>query len=186
MKPTITFPAGTNYVRIGDIHKLLLEASGDPFVVLAYEDELKGAIRDGEITPLNSLTHRRHTFPRGAALNLADITVEEFGRFAVDFQINVAIEEAAPNMPEKVGNGETANEAKKPRTNKKVWTDDMLRTLWNESIQPGVTHDSLGNKHKVSRQRIGKLLKKAKTKFSVSGKPKSLIPAVGRPITFQK
>lgn len=129
MKPTITFPAGTNYVRIGDIHKLLLEASGDPFVVLAYEDELKGAIRDGEITPLNSLTHRRHTFPRGAALNLADITVEEFGRFAVDFQINVAIEEASPNMPEKVGNGETAGEAKKPLQRQIFQENEILKAI---------------------------------------------------------
>lgn len=87
----------------------------------------------------------------------------------------------------KVGAGETVTEAKEtPRTNKKIWDDDKLLTLWNESLQPGATQASLAKKYGVAPQRISALLKKAKEKFSASGKSKSLIPAVGRPVTFGK
>jgi len=54
----------------------------------------------------------------------------------------------------------------KAATNKKAWDDARLRALWEESIMPGVTNTSLANKHGVTRQRIGALLKDAKNKFS--------------------
>lgn len=91
-----------------------------------------------------------------------------------------ALQNNVPVTPAKVGAGETVTR----RTNEKKWNDEALRALWSESIQPGVKHDSLAKKHGVTRQRISALLIKAKEKFSASGKSKSLIPAVGRPVTF--
>ena len=51
-------------------------------------------------------------------------------------------------------------------TNKKTWDDSKLRTLWEESIMPGVTKKFLAEKHGVTRQRIGFLITTAKEKFS--------------------
>lgn len=50
-------------------------------------------------------------------------------------------------------------------TNEKTWDDAKLRALWEESNQPGGTQESLAEKHGVTRQRIGALLKQAKEKF---------------------
>lgn len=51
-------------------------------------------------------------------------------------------------------------------TNKKIWDDSKLKALWEESILPGVTQKSLGDKYGISRQRIAALIKTAKNKFS--------------------
>ncbi|CAH1903701.1 hypothetical protein NTGHW29_140076 [Candidatus Nitrotoga sp. HW29] len=53
-------------------------------------------------------------------------------------------------------------------TNKKVWDDARLQALWEESILPGVTQKSLGDKYSISRQRIAALIKTAKNKFSTN------------------
>lgn len=66
----------------------------------------------------------------------------------------------------KAGAGTTLAPAAKAGTNKKKWDDVMLRTLWEESIMPGVTQTSLAKKHGVKRQRIAVLLETAKGKFS--------------------
>lgn len=58
-------------------------------------------------------------------------------------------------------------------TNKKTWDDAKLRALWEESILPNVTNASLAKKHRVTRQRIGALIKQAKAKFSASGRATS-------------
>ena len=47
-------------------------------------------------------------------------------------------------------------------TNKKKWDDGALRSLWNESNEPGASQEKLAAKHKVSRQRIAALLKRAR------------------------
>ncbi|MDO9012291.1 MAG: hypothetical protein Q7U78_10880 [Gallionella sp.] len=56
----------------------------------------------------------------------------------------------------------------KAGTNEKTWDDARLRTLWEESIMPGVTQTSLATKHGVTRQRIAALIKTAKVKFSAT------------------
>lgn len=56
-----------------------------------------------------------------------------------------------------------------PGTNVKKWDDAKLRTLWEESIMPGVTQKMLAQKHGVRPQRISKLLIDAKAKFSTLG-----------------
>lgn len=45
------------------------------------------------------------------------------------------------------------------------WTDEDLRILWHESIAPGATHQILAQKHGVTRQRMGALVKRATVKF---------------------
>lgn len=50
-------------------------------------------------------------------------------------------------------------------TNKLRWDDAKLRALYEESILPGVTQISLGEKYGVKRQRIAKLLQDAREKF---------------------
>lgn len=53
--------------------------------------------------------------------------------------------------------------------NTKKWTDEQLKSLWEESLLPGSTHEILGKKYEVSRQWIGKQLSLAKHKFSKMG-----------------
>lgn len=66
-------------------------------------------------------------------------------------------------MPYRIQPTETRSKAV---TNEKTWNDAKLRALWDESLMPEVTHTSLAKKYNVSRQRIGTLLKQAKSKFS--------------------
>ncbi|AJP48282.1 hypothetical protein PG1C_07020 [Rugosibacter aromaticivorans] len=72
------------------------------------------------------------------------------------------------------------------KTNKKKWGDEELRALWDDSNMPGVSQISLAKKHGVTRQRIGKLLKKAKEKFSVSRAMSNPFSPQPRTVTFEK
>lgn len=56
--------------------------------------------------------------------------------------------------------------AKNRGTNQKKWDYEELDALWQESIQPGVTHEFLAKKHGVKRQRISFLLKQYQVKRS--------------------
>ncbi|MBA4142314.1 MAG: hypothetical protein H0X43_04740 [Nitrosospira sp.] len=52
------------------------------------------------------------------------------------------------------------------RSNKKKWDKGQLKSLREDSLIPGQTHQALAEKHGVTRQRIGALLKQAKEDFS--------------------
>jgi len=57
--------------------------------------------------------------------------------------------------------------AGKVQKNAKSWDDTKLQALLKESKVFGVTQQYLAEKHNVSRQRIGALLKQAKNRISV-------------------
>lgn len=52
-----------------------------------------------------------------------------------------------------------------------VWSDERLEALHKESLEPGVTHKSLGEKYNVKRQRITALLKRYKEKRKKTFRP---------------
>lgn len=60
----------------------------------------------------------------------------------------------------------------KAGTNKKEWDDARKKSLWEESIMPGVTKTGLGKKYGISRQRIGVLIAEAKDSHT----PKNISP----------
>ncbi len=84
------------------------------------------------------------------------------------------IEQADTNIGCATGhqNEKMPDTAAKAGTNQKKWDDAKLRTLWTESIQPGVTQEYLATMYGVTRQRIGALIKEAKAKFSTTNTSK--------------
>lgn len=57
-----------------------------------------------------------------------------------------------------------------PKRVRGKWTDDELRTLWNESLASGATQTSLAKKYGMSRTAIKKHLDTAEEKFSSKAK----------------
>lgn len=97
-------------------------------------------------------------------LKLSVDTLEKMTEYyPVSIKDKTTIEHYTPDV---ASDTRAAKDATKAGTNVKTWDDARLRALWEESIMPGVTKTSLANKHGVTRQRIGALLKDAKNKFS--------------------
>lgn len=88
-----------------------------------------------------------------------------FGSFLVPEEFRLAVKKLhAKNV---------AGESSKKRPS---WDDAKLQALYKESLMPGVTQTSLGEKYGVKRQRIGALLKKAEEKFGASNRSRSSHP----------
>ena len=109
---TITLPAGTKYVRFGNVAHLVASALrplGDDAtgaellahgaVIINMDDELEAAVRVGTLPVKDPLTLGPHTFPNGAALLSALVRVDDLRAFVAGRDIDVAIAPAAPQEP---------------------------------------------------------------------------------------
>lgn len=177
---TILYPLGAERITVADAFSLMQEHSDGTVDIYSDGDnivrdivgcwtgdssELQKAFvefcKRKQIVPVCPAAPWSNDYPaEGTQNDIYTISVDEFRTFALPYKIEIKSGDAAAK-------GEAAPAATpKAATNKKAWDDAKLRTLWDESIMPGVTHASLAEKHGVTRQRIGTLLKEAKNKFS--------------------
>lgn len=116
-------------------------------------------------------------FP-GEASNLDHVKLPELAAWCVFIGFEIP-KELSGMIVQKIPGGDVLsgqNQINSP-VNKKKWTDEKLKTLWSESIQPDVSHADLAKKYNVKRQRIEALLKQAKERFGIGSSLASYLPS---------
>jgi len=118
---------------------------------------LKTAIESGEIQQLRPVTNLPTTkFYENGKVPVKALT-QYVEQLFIDVRFAVLVDNTLTQVKQIPSN-------KKAGGNKKIWDDAKSKALWEESIMPGVTQQSLAEKHGVSRQRIAKLIKTVKEK----------------------
>lgn len=90
---------GERFVRFGvlahrfarALHPVEDDDLGYGFARVQFDEELAGAVRAGSLKPRNALTFGKHTFPHGAALDNAVVSLEDLQAFAKERDIGVRI-----------------------------------------------------------------------------------------------
>lgn len=99
---TINLPAGTTHVEFGELAHLIADAiwpdigptddrMGYGLARLGLDGELAAAVTTGALPVKNALTLGPHTFPHGAALKSALVTLEDLTAFVAGRGISVTV-----------------------------------------------------------------------------------------------